>query len=244
MRRSNILKTKLSKQRLTPSRLINYCDTRWVERQEAIVNFKNDILPIIETMEQIMSDNKDDGAAARSFHKKLCDFEFLITLVTVSKMLAITHQISVSLQKPDIDLSSAIGHIELVQSVINDIRSNVEIEFKQLYLSAQAISSKLNVEPSIPRIVGIQRHRHNYSTNSPDVYYRISLFIPYLDELNSSLVNRFSKHKETLVSLQNIIPINAVKSKYENFVDAVHFYLTDFENGEAMIEGEWKLWVS
>eukprot|EP00102_Acyrthosiphon_pisum_P022223 XP_016659433.1 PREDICTED: 52 kDa repressor of the inhibitor of the protein kinase-like [Acyrthosiphon pisum] len=202
VRRSNILKTKLSKQGLTPSRLINYCDTRWVERHEEIVNFKNDILPIIETMEQIVSDNKDDGAAARSFHKKLCDFEFLITLVTVSKMLAITHQISVSLQKPDIDLSSAIGHIELVQSVINDIRSNVEIEFKQLYLSAQAISSKLNIEPSIPRIVGIQRHRHNYSTNSPDVYYRISLFIPYLDELNKSLVNRFSKHKKTLHALE------------------------------------------
>jgi len=44
-------------------------------------------------MEQIMSENKDDGTAARSFHKKLCDFEFLITLVNVSKMMAITHQI-------------------------------------------------------------------------------------------------------------------------------------------------------
>jgi len=70
VRRSNILKTKLSKQGLTLSRLINYCDTRWIERHEAIVNFKNDILPIIETMEQIMSDNKDNGTAARSFHKK------------------------------------------------------------------------------------------------------------------------------------------------------------------------------
>lgn len=93
-----------------------------------------------------MLDNKDDGTAARSFHKKLYDFEFLITLVTFSKMLAATHQISVILQKPDIDLSSAI---ELIQSVINDIRSNVKIEFKHLYLSAQAISSKLNVEMSV-----------------------------------------------------------------------------------------------
>lgn len=243
VRRFNILKTKLCKQGLKPSRLMNYCDTRWIERHEAIVNFKNDILPIIITMEQIMLDNKDDGTVARSFHKKLCDFEFLITLATFSKMLATTHQISVSLQKPDIDLSSGIGHIELVQSVINDIKLNVEIEFKHLYLSAQAISSKLNVEPSIPRIVGIQRHSHNYSTNSPDVYYRISLFIPYLDELNSSLVNSFSKHKKTLVSLQNIIPINAIKFKYENIVDAIHFYLADFENGEAMIQGEWTVWV-
>lgn len=47
MRRSNILKTKLSKQGLTSLSLMNYCDTRWVERHEAIVNFKYDILPII-----------------------------------------------------------------------------------------------------------------------------------------------------------------------------------------------------
>lgn len=40
------------------------------------------------------------------------------------------------------------------------------------------------------------------------------------------------------MSLQNVIPINAIKSKYENIVDAVHFYVTDFENGEAMIQGE------
>jgi len=44
------------------------------------------------------------------------------------------------------------------------------------------------------------------------------------------------------VNLQNIIPINAIKSKYESIVDAVHFYLNDFENVEAMIQGEWIVW--
>jgi len=50
---------------------MNYCYTRLKERLEAIVNFKNDILLIIETMEQKMSGNKDDGTAARSFYKKI-----------------------------------------------------------------------------------------------------------------------------------------------------------------------------
>lgn len=183
--------------------------------------FKNDILPIIETLEQIMSDNKDDGTTARSFHNRLCDFEFLIVLVTVRKMLSITYQVSIGLQKPNINLNSAMKQIELVKSVINDMRTNVENEFKQLFLNAQEISSKLGVEPLMPRTVGTQKYRKKYSTNSPEIYYRISFFIPYLDELNSSLVNRFSKHKKIILGLHSIIPINAIKSKYKNIGDAV-----------------------
>lgn len=143
-------------------------------------------------------------------------------------MLSITYQVSIGLQKSNIDLSSAMAHIELVQSVIIDMRSDVEKEFKNLFVSTQEISSNLGVLPTMPRIVGTQNHRQNYLTNSPEVYYRISFFIPYLEELNSSLTKRFSRHKKILVSLQNIIPIYAIKSKYEDIVDAVQFYHTDF----------------
>lgn len=76
VRQFNILKTKLSDFNLTSSRLMNYSDTRWIERHETITMFKNDILTIIKTLEQIITDNKDDSSTARSFHKKLCDFEF------------------------------------------------------------------------------------------------------------------------------------------------------------------------
>jgi hypothetical protein len=55
---------------------MNYCDTGWIERHEAIVNFKNDILPIIKNMEQIMSDNNDDRTAAQSFHKNFVILSF------------------------------------------------------------------------------------------------------------------------------------------------------------------------
>lgn len=59
VRRTNILKYKLIKYNLKSSRLMNYCDTRWVERHEAIALFKDNImLPIIASLEQIMTDNK------------------------------------------------------------------------------------------------------------------------------------------------------------------------------------------
>lgn len=92
--------------------------------------FKSDILPIIiETLEQIIKMTQQQLV----HFIKNCDFEFLITLLTISKMLVITYQIPIGLQKSNIDLSTAIGHIELVQSVIDEIRLNVENEFKQIF---------------------------------------------------------------------------------------------------------------
>jgi hypothetical protein len=83
-----------------------------------------------------MTDNKDDGSMARSFHKKMCDFEFIITLFTVDKLLSITYQVFVNLQKPNIDLCTAVESIEVVQSIISEIRSNFERKFKELFKCA------------------------------------------------------------------------------------------------------------
>lgn len=95
IRRSNILKTKLCELSLKPPCLINYCDTRWVERHEAIIMFKNDILPIIGTLKVIMSYNYDDGFMAPSFHKRVCDYDFLITLVAINQMSDIIYYMSI-----------------------------------------------------------------------------------------------------------------------------------------------------
>ncbi|XP_029345792.1 uncharacterized protein LOC103308300 [Acyrthosiphon pisum] len=198
------------------------------------------------SLEQIMTDNKDDGSMARSFHKKMCDFEFIITLFTVDKLLGITYQVSVNLQKPNIDLCTAVESIELVQSVISEIRSNVEREFKEVFQFALNVANNLGVTKLMPRIVGTQNHRQNYSTNSPEVYFRISLFIPYLDELSMSLTNRFTKHKKVLLSLQHIVPFYVINSNYSDVSDAITFYQTDFEDSynPSIIEGEWRLWRS
>lgn len=104
-------------------------------------------------------DNKDDGSMGRSFHTKICNFEFIITLFIINKLLAITYQISINLQKSNIDLCTAIEKVELVQSVINDIRLNAENEFKELFNSASNIASSLGITKLMPRIVGTQKQK-------------------------------------------------------------------------------------
>jgi hypothetical protein len=55
------------------------------DRHEAIALFKDNMLPIITSPEQIMTDNNDDGSMGRSFHKNIYDLEFIIILFTVDK---------------------------------------------------------------------------------------------------------------------------------------------------------------
>ena len=71
-------------------------------------------------------------------------------------------------------------------------------------------AEKMDVEIRIPRITNIQRHRANTKHNDPAKYYRINIFLPYLDNLISELNLRFPKDNNVIISnlkklFQNII---------------------------------------
>jgi hypothetical protein len=53
----------------------------------------------------------------------------------------------------------------------------------------------VGIEFVVPRITSKQTLRSNYPTNNPIDYYRMSVFLPYLDSLISSLTFRFQKKK-------------------------------------------------
>jgi hypothetical protein len=65
---------------------------------------------------------------------------------------------------------------------------------------------------------------------SPEVYFRIGLFILYLDELSMSLTNEFSKHKKVLLSLQHTVPFYVINSNYTDVSDTITFYQTGFND--------------
>jgi hypothetical protein len=54
----------------------------------------------------------------------------------------------------------------------------------------------VGIEFVVPRITSKQTLRSNYPTNNPIDYYRMSVFLPYLDSLISSLTLQFQKKKK------------------------------------------------
>ena len=62
------------------------------------------------------------------------------------------------------------------------MRQNPNEWFTQIFQEASKFSKMyFDTEIKIPRITNKQNYRNNYSSNSPEVYYKISVFLPCLD---------------------------------------------------------------
>lgn len=57
------------------------------------------------------------------------------------------------------------------------------------------ICEELNIDILIPRRTGKQIQRSNVMANTPEEYYRLSVFIPFLDSIISQIGDRLLKHK-------------------------------------------------
>ncbi|KAJ8926366.1 hypothetical protein NQ314_021275 [Rhamnusium bicolor] len=247
VKRSNILKNRLKvlKEELNKNvtTLIKYCETRWVERHESVSLFADAFSCIVLALEDIQAQDNDDQGKAQSLHLAICRFSFIISLKISERMLGLTYKLSQYLQSTGIDLCTALDSLKEILTIVENIRSNAESDFKKIFDKAVEIGNEFGVEPTIPRRVGSQRYRDNYPGTTPEEYFRTSIFVPFIDDLRASLIERFVTHQTTLASLQTIMPRNIINSNFDSIKPALQFYRNDLnDTNEAILEGEWDLW--
>lgn len=243
-KRSKVLKDALVAAGKNNTGLHNYCETRWVERHDAVSVFNDCFDSIIDALEIIMNSNEEASTKATSLHTCLCKFEFIITLTVMSKMLSLTYIISKYLQKESVDISSALSTIELTVNTFSQMRKSGDEEFHTLYKKAEDIANKLGVPVHGPRTVGTQRYRSNVESKTPEEYYRRTVFYPYLDEILASLKERFSNHRYLLKGLDSLIPVKIVSKTFSDLQPALEFYKDDLQHtSKDILEAEWNLWA-
>jgi len=79
-------------------------------------------------------------------------------------------------------------------------------EFSKIFKSVETYCNKIGVNVCIPRISGRQAHRSNVATNNPESYYRVTIFIPFLDNFINQLHDRFLSHENILSSFTCLFP--------------------------------------
>jgi hypothetical protein len=80
---------------------------------------------------------------------------------------------------------------------------------------SEDLANKYNIEVKISRIANKQRNRLNISSesNTPESYYRISVYYIYLEALLTEIQYRFKTKKSNILNLKGFIP------KYCNNID-------------------------
>lgn len=229
----------------TATRLKQLCPTRWIQRHEAVLVFLELQKAAISAMEIISGwDDRTASSSANQLLSVITNTEFQVSLHVVGKVFAITLPLSRFLQTKNLDLAAAVGLAENVEMVLDETRRETETQFNTIFTDVKKICEELNVEIRTPRLTGRQAHRCNISIENPEEYYRITIFIPFLDSTKMQVHDRFLKHKNILKSFTCLLPNDQnFSSEHENSAKILLEKYKSITNC-SIIEGigELKLW--
>ena len=195
------------------------CRTRWVERHDALEVFVDLYPAIIQALHDIAYGedsvfwNRDTVNDANGLLSAIEKFSFLLTLIIVFNVHSYIKGLTVLLQQRSLDFVQGIELVQDVQEQLKELREEIDDWHGIWFQSAVDIVEEVGTEkPSIPRRCNKQTQRANVEADEPEVYYRRSLTIPFLDHLMKELFHRMQK-----VATSGLCLVPSVMSKKDNW---------------------------
>ena len=153
----------------------------------------------------------DSSTIANQLNISIHQLKFQISLSILVKIFSLSAPLSKFLQSENLDLETALNFACQIQNAVQNIRDNVDNEFHSIFQETKNTCNELNINICVPRITGKQSMRFNAGTDCPEHYYRVSLFIPFIDNFLDQMKNRFLEHQTTLKSFICLLPKPGVK---------------------------------
>ncbi|GBN66997.1 repressor of the inhibitor of the protein kinase [Araneus ventricosus] len=108
-------------------------------------------------------------------------------------------------------------------------------------IPCKEIDAKLDIKEEIPRVCRLQTARNNVPDNTEEEYYRRAVYVPYLDDFCNSLKERLCSHKETVASLQHILPEFCTKTDFYSLEAAFNSY-EEYLSHKEVVRSQFMSW--
>ena len=184
--------------------------TRWNCRISALQSITVMFESICYVLKMVSDDGTDSGKrveAEMALHA-VTSFEFAFGLVMMTEVLSITNALSTSLQRKDQDFVNACALVQATKNGLDELRND---GFPQMIERTVQFCQSNDVEypdldqtwkPSGRR--GRGRPPQNNGLSHRD-FYKIEVFYPVLDRLQSEMGIRFSEGTSSLIELASSI---------------------------------------
>ena len=241
-KRTALLETIVTNQ--TPDsnkkRLLQLCETRWVERHDAVLTFVELFSPLVTCLTTCLDLDKDTATSAQMILNSISRPEFIVATSVMHEVLAVTKPLSVQLQKVGIDLIKAMSLVDETIACLEDKRSD-DASFLTVWEVAESLASVAGVDLKQPRQVARQRNRVNVESCSDQEYFKRAIYYPFLDHILSELRSRFNKHSRIIAHLWSLIPRFISSYSFSDLQPALDMY-GQFLESEQAVKGEYDLW--
>jgi hypothetical protein len=198
-------------------RLITLCETRFVERHDALIVFAELYRCTFDVLDATAQQSRDRKATdkAISLGRAVADPGFIVALSCAKTVMGLTAVLFRSLQTVNQDLFEAMESVSFVTDKLTKCRNSSDdgddpdawenAEYGT-FTAATEIAAAAGIELTMPRVVGRQTSRNNVQASNSSDYYRRAIWYPYLDSILTSMNDKFSSHHLTVLKLVALVP--------------------------------------
>ncbi|KAF2879797.1 hypothetical protein ILUMI_26372 [Ignelater luminosus] len=166
-------------------------------------------------------------------------FDFVLPWTVTVAVFEITVSLSQQLQAVALNLNLCY---EMVDSVIRKLERYRGTKYENIFQETCRIVEPLDIPVQAPRTA--KRSIHPLNIKAPDAkeYYRLNLFLPFIDFVLGQLRSRFSREHFSILDLFTLIPSAIVKTEnLTSVVAAAHVYSSDLPHPLSLSK-EISLW--
>jgi len=228
------------------SKLKTFCKTRWVEKHQIFEDVHDLFEIIVDCLHTITSSPGWDNLTitdASGLLNTISSSAFIAAFETVRFLFGYTKPLSQLLQGESMDVLTAYSEVSHIITTLKHLRENTyEERFQTVFAEMKKKADLAGVDFTVPRSCKKQTLRENHPHNSCEEFYRISTFIPYLDNIINELEHRFSKLVQHATLGLQVLPHNIDKLD-ENAIDEMKIYYDDLPSPTTLVQelDSWKL---
>ena len=157
------------------------CETRWTSKYKSIRIFSNKFEVNYFQLEEFSI--HASGNTRQAAHQLYCSTKsstFLFCLNIISQYSAILEPVTQALQAVQVDLPEVQLQVQNLIIVVKLHRGESNKYFEVIFEKTVELAQKVDIELTIPRQCGKQKHRSNPGTMSVEDYFRQTVYIPYI----------------------------------------------------------------
>lgn len=219
-------------------KLRSLCETRWSARADSLFTFKSAFTTVCSSLEDLAQNQNDPKAL--NFLNAIRNFDFIVALVATEHVLSGVAPLSLLLQKKDCDLLTASREAKVVMDMLNAERADAMV-WDALYALAVVLANQVGVQPAAPRNPRRQQNRPNAPAQDPSTYWRINMYLIFVDHLVQEMQDRLIDGKDRFL-VERLVPKHLNTLTQEDTVAIFGTFRTDLETTIEGFQTEIRRW--